>query len=421
MPVRMGADFTFIHTADVHLDSPLSGLAAKDAAFSALVRGATRRAFTNVIDLAIAEEAAFVVIAGDLYDGAWKDQGTGQFALAQLARLTRAGIRAFVAYGNHDAGSRITRHLTMPEGVYSFSNRRCETVDLADLGVAVHGRSYKDVETTDNIAAEYCRPVPGRFNLAVLHTALDGHPGHAPYAPCSLDQLAAAGHDYWALGHVHEPAVRCEYPYIVYPGNTQGRHVRETGTKGAMVVRVEEGGVARVEHRACDEVRWAQASVDAAQAQDMPELLAGVSQALREAIRGAGDRPIAARLMVRAAGPLRQRLLADAEWFGAEARGQASAVSDLLWIEKVRIEAGDDTGSRGLPPEILELLAQAAQDSDCARAIEAAVAPILGKLPADVGDVELTPLLAAARARNSAALVTVARRALEARLAESDD
>ena len=417
----MGADFTFIHAADVHLDSPLSGLAAKDAAFSVLVRGATRRAFANVVDLAIAEEAAFVVIAGDLYDGAWKDQGTGQFALAQLARLTRARIRAFVVYGNHDAGSRITRHLTMPEGVYSFSNRRCETIELPDLGVAVHGRSYKDVETTDNIAAEYCRPTSGRFNLAILHTALDGHPGHAPYAPCSLDQLRAAGHDYWALGHVHEAAVRAEHPYIVYPGNTQGRHVRETGAKGAMVVRVEEGSVVHVEHRACDEVRWAQAAVDADRARDMPELLAGVSQALREAVHGAGDRPTAARLVVRASGPLRQRLLADPDWFGAEARGQAAAVSDLLWIEKVRIEAGDEIGPCGLPPEILQLLAQAVQDPDCARAIEVAVAPVLGKLPADVGDPEVTPLLAAARAGNGATLVAAARAAVEARLALSED
>ena len=86
----MVADFSFIHAADVHLDSPLAGLAAKDEAFSQLVRGATRRALANVIDLAISEGVSFVVIAGDLYDGTWKDHATGQFAVAQLARCQPA-------------------------------------------------------------------------------------------------------------------------------------------------------------------------------------------------------------------------------------------------------------------------------------------------------------------------------------------
>lgn len=227
----MSTDFTFIHTADIHLDSPLSGLAARDPGFSALVRGATRKAFANVIDLAIAEGAAFVVISGDLYDGTWKDQSTGQFAVAQFARLSRAGIRAFVVYGNHDAESRITRYLTMPDGVYAFDNRTCEFKALDDLGVVVHGRSYKQAATLENIAAEYTPPIRGQFNIALLHTALDGHPGHAAYAPCRLDELRASGHDYWALGHVHDAAVRSEFSHVVFPGNTQGRHVRETGAK----------------------------------------------------------------------------------------------------------------------------------------------------------------------------------------------
>ena len=148
----MSSTFTFIHAADVHLDSPLGGLATRDETFSALALNATRRAFANVVDLAIAEGAAFVVIAGDLYDGTWKDQSTGQFAVAQFARLSRVGIRVAVAFGNHDAESRITRHLTMPAGVFAFSNRKCETVMFNDLSVALHGRSYKEVATLENIA-----------------------------------------------------------------------------------------------------------------------------------------------------------------------------------------------------------------------------------------------------------------------------
>lgn len=412
----MASDFTFIHAADVHLDSPLTGLAQKDENFSQLVRGATRRAFANVVDLAIEEGAAFVVIAGDLYDGAWKDQSTGQFAIAQLARLSRAGIRSVIAFGNHDAESRITRHLTAPEGVYKLTNNRCETVVFDDLGVAIHGRSYKEAATTENIAATYNPPTTGMFNVALLHTALEGHPSHAPYAPCSVGELQASGHDYWALGHVHDHSIQSSHPWIVYPGNTQGRHVRETGAKGAVVVRVQEGAVVQAQHRACDEVRWSSSTVDAVGARDVREVLEAIQDELRQTVRSANNRPIASRLTVSASGQVAQRLLADPAWFESEVRGQALGVSDALWIEKVRVASSADHMPDGLPPEIAELLAGALEDPDCARALEAAVAPLLAKLPSEVINAETSPLVAAARSGDSQALVAAARSAIEARL-----
>lgn len=414
----MRSRLTFIHAADIHLDSPLHGLSRKDEAFSQLVRGATRKAFANVVNLAIEEGAAFVVIAGDLYDGAWKDQSTGQFAISQLARLTRAGIRAVIAFGNHDAESRVTRHLTPPEGVYKLKNSRCETVLFDDLGVAVHGRSYKDAATTENIAATYCPPVPGMLNVAILHTALDGHEGHANYAPCSLGELQAAGHDYWALGHVHDHAVRSEHPYVVFAGNTQGRHVRETGPKGAVIVHVEDGVIARAEHRACDEVRWARARVDARGGREPADALAAIQAELRSVVADAGGRPIAARVAVKADGALAGRLRADPSWFEAEVRGHAAAVSDALWIERVRVEAVDRPEPVGLPPELAQLLADALTDPDCARAVQGAVAPLIAKLPADMGDPDIAPLLAAARGGDGAALVAAARAVVEARLGQ---
>jgi DNA repair exonuclease SbcCD nuclease subunit len=412
----MSGTFTFIHAADIHLDSPLGGLATRDTSFSGLALNATRRAFANVVDLAIAEGAAFVVIAGDLYDGAWKDQSTGQFAVAQFGRLSRAGIRVAVVFGNHDAESRITRHLTMPEGVVAFSNRRCETIVFDDLGVALHGRSYKDAATLENIASEYCSPTAGMFNLAVLHTALEGHPQHARYAPCSLGELSAAGHDYWALGHVHEASIRSEHPHVVYPGNTQGRNVRETGLKGAMVVRVEEGSVRSVERRACDEVRWARPEFDGRQAVDMSDLLAGIGSVFQEAIAGAGDRPTAARLVVTANSGLYNKLLADPDWFGAEVRARAVTVSEALWVEKIKIKPVEDGPPRGLPPELAELLDVALDDPDCLRAVQDAIAPLLGKMPAGIVDPDLSPLLAAASERDNSALLAAAKRAVEASL-----
>lgn len=414
----MAGNLTFIHAADIHLDSPLHGLSRKDEAFSQLVRGATRKAFSNVVDLAIEEGAAFVVIAGDLYDGAWKDQSTGQFAIAQLARLARAGIRSVIVFGNHDAESRVSRHLTAPEGVYKLKSAKCETVLFDDLGVAIHGRSYKEAATTENIASTYSRPVAGMLNVALLHTALDGHEGHANYAPCSLGELQAAGHDYWALGHVHEHAIRSDHPHVVFAGNTQGRHVRETGAKGAVVVRVEDGVVVRAEHRATDEVRWAHARVDAIGARDPIEALSAIRDHLRPAVLDANGRPVAARVSIEVDGPLAQRLRSDPTWFEAEVRGHAAGISDALWIERVRIIVRDAAIPGGLPLELQELLAQALEDPDCRRAVENAVAPLTAKLPVDVDDADVAPLLASARARDGDALVRAARALVEARLGE---
>ena len=406
--------FTFIHAADIHLDSPLAGLSRRDEDFSTLVRGATRRAFSNMVDLAINEGAAFVVIAGDLYDGTWKDQATGQFAIRELARLTRHGIRAVVLFGNHDAESRVSRHFTPPDGVHLLGNQQCETIRFGDIGVAVHGRSYREAATTENIAATYCPPERRIFNIAALHTALGGHEGHLNYAPCSIGELQVAGHDYWALGHVHERSVRAEHPWIVFPGNLQGRHARETGAKGAMVVRVEDGEVRSCVHRACDEARWARVEADVRGARDTGEAVSELRRQLAAAASGADGRPLAARVTILAEGAVGRALRADPAWTDGEVRAAALTVSEQLWIERVHLQAGE--GAAGLPPELAHLLAEALEDPDCARAIAAATAPLIGKLPADVGDPDVAPLISAARANDVAALVRAARGAVAARL-----
>ena len=83
--------------------------------------------------------------------------------------------------------------------------------------------------------------------IGLLHTSLDGRPGHADYAPCSVEGLRSKGYAYWALGHVHQREEVSHEPWIAYPGNVQGRHAKETGTKGCSLVTVENGRVARVD------------------------------------------------------------------------------------------------------------------------------------------------------------------------------
>jgi DNA repair exonuclease SbcCD nuclease subunit len=184
----------FLHAADVHLDSPLRGLERYPGAPVEEIRAATRRAFENLVALAVEEEVGFVLLAGDLYDGDWKDYNTGLFFAAQMARLEEAGIRAFLIAGNHDAASQITRVLRPPANVKVFSTKRPETEILEDLGVAIHGQGFAQISVSEDLSAGYPRAVPHLFNIGMLHTSLDGRPGHASYAPCTVDGLRSRGY-----------------------------------------------------------------------------------------------------------------------------------------------------------------------------------------------------------------------------------
>ena len=114
--------FTFLHAADVHLDSPLKGLERYDGAPVDQIREATRRALENLVALAISRAIDFVLIAGDLYDGDWKDHNTGLFFVAQMSKLHEAGIPVIVVHGNHDAASEMTQKLRLPENVEILSH-----------------------------------------------------------------------------------------------------------------------------------------------------------------------------------------------------------------------------------------------------------------------------------------------------------
>ena len=128
------SEFCFLHAADIHLDSPMRGLEADPDAPAKLIREASRAAFRNLIDLAIEERVAFVLIAGDLYDGDWQDWRTGLFFIEQVARLVDAGIRMCMVAGNHDAASVITRNLRLPQHVTLFRHEKSEWLLLEEWG-----------------------------------------------------------------------------------------------------------------------------------------------------------------------------------------------------------------------------------------------------------------------------------------------
>jgi len=99
----------------------------------------------------------------------------------------------------------------------------------------------------------------------MLHTCAAGREGHEPYAPCKVEDLQLKGYDYWALGHVHQREVLSDDPLIIFPGNTQGRNIRETGAKGCMLVAVDEKGRPTADFRPLDVIRWIKVAIDASQ------------------------------------------------------------------------------------------------------------------------------------------------------------
>lgn len=290
------SDFTFLHAADVHLDSPLRGLETDPDAPADRLRGATREAFRNLTDVAIEEGVAFVLIAGDVFDGDWQDWRTGHFFVEQLARLSAAGIPTVMVSGNHDAASVITRQLRLPERVHHLSSRTAETVRFDPLGVAVHGQSFPQRAVTEDLTGKYPAPVSGLVNIGVLHTSLNGRPGHDDYAPTDAVALRRLGYDYWALGHVHAREEVSREPWIVYPGNLQGRHARETGPKGASLVTVRGGRVSDVAHRDLDVVRWARVEVALDGCETIDAAMARVGERISGALDEAEGRLVAARV-----------------------------------------------------------------------------------------------------------------------------
>ena len=412
----------FIHAADIHLDSPLSGLSAYPDAPAAQLRNATRDAFCELVNRAIEEQVDFMVIAGDLYDGSWRDHNTGIFFCREMGRLKRAGIAVFVLFGNHDAESEMTRKLELPDNVRCFATQKPQTFTLDTLGVVLHGQSFRHKETTDNLAAAYPPPVAGYYNIGVLHTALEGHTAHANYAPCSREELHARGYQYWALGHVHEFAQWDGPSIIVFPGNLQGRHIRETGRRGAVLVEVDGRGHTTVERIFIDVLRWETLRIDAADCASLLDVARSIGRALEALLECDSHVPRAVRVTVHG------RTAAHGELFGLESQLRnevlariASIDNARLWLEKVKLETEAllDPAQSGHHfdafSDLQEILREAGQDPEFLLKLETEFGAFTARMPHELD--ALVADLEAVRGGNVAGLLARVAPALLARLA----
>lgn len=366
-----------VHAADIHLDSPMHGLAAYDGAPVEELRLAARRAFTALVDLCLAERADLLTIGGDLYDGDWHDYATGAFFAREAARLAEAEIPVVVVTGNHDAASRITRSLRLPENVHVLPTDAVGTVRFDDLGVAVHGQGYATPVVSEDLSASYPAPLSGLINVGLLHTSADGKFDHAPYAPCRVDRLAARGYDFWGLGHVHERVLLHEDPPVLFPGCLQGRSVRETGPKGATVVTFGADGRPTLAERVLDVVRWAVVDVDASEADDVDEVASAAASALAAAVETAEGRLLAARVRVVGPSAVHGALLRDARRFAWDVRASAG---DGVWIEKVQVRTTPVAAPAADADDALASVAAAVAEADVA-ALGAELSGLASRLP----------------------------------------
>ncbi len=272
--------FKFIHTADIHLDSPLLSLALRDPDAAELVANATRQSFEAIIDLCLTEKVDALLIAGDLYDGGHHSMKTAGFLTNQLHRLDRAGIAVFIIRGNHDAISKITRQLQLPDNVHVFGPRH-ETVKLDEKNIAIHGVSFAKPDSPESLLPGFAAPVANAVNIGMLHTSLSGAVGHDDYAPCSLADLKAQGYDYWALGHIHRRDVHAEAPnFVVMPGIPQGRHINEAGAKSITLVRVDDNGSLSIEERFTSLAQFEKIEINIGGLEDWAAMVAAGENAL---------------------------------------------------------------------------------------------------------------------------------------------
>lgn len=336
--------FAFVHCADLHLDSPFEGLFSKNEKLASLLREATFQAFDNVISVAIENNAAFVLIGGDIYDGA-DNSLRAQIRYADiLARAARHKICCFAVHGNHDPVKAWRANIVMPEGVHVFSDEKVERIPVVCEGQSlayVYGISHGDYRLKQNLAAKFMRQEEDEYAIGLLHCNVGACVDHDDYAPCTTGDLYDGKMDYWALGHIHSRIILSDKaPVIVYPGNTQGRSIKETGEKGCCLVRVQADGSSEIEFHATDVLRWFQADLTIGEAETIDSLRKKLFAQQQELRMQAKQRGSISRLTITGRSNLHEMLrqsntvrdlLADLN-DGEERR------SDFAWFDSIAIK-----------------------------------------------------------------------------------
>ena len=330
----------FVHAADLHLDSPFTGLkAAAPAEVANALYHATFDAYENIINLCISEQVDALLVAGDVYDGTDRSLRAQLKFVEGLKKLDTKGIRSFVCHGNHDPLDGWQARLDYPPGCRRFGPEWEAVPVFEDPDRAlIHGISYRKRDVTENLALRLGNVDPGPFSIGLVHGNVGNNPEHGAYAPCSLDDLAQSGVHYWALGHVHTRQVLNEQgPTVVYPGNPQGRHPNETGARGVYLVEVDDGGNVGLDFRPMDTVRWARLDSDIAALDTEQDLLDALHKGMQALLDGADGQSVVVRVRLTGRGELNRKLRRPnmIEDLVEAINGEWAERSPFVWCERI--------------------------------------------------------------------------------------
>ncbi len=350
------SQFQFVHAADLHLDTPFEGMERIAPQIAEALRDASLAAWDELVQFTIQQDAAFLLLAGDIYDG--EERGVrAQLRLRRgLERLTEHGIDTFIVHGNHDPLEGWSAIRSWPERVTIFAAGQVGTVFVERAGqrlATIHGTSYASRETTDNLALGFKRGSGPGLQIGLLHCNAGNNAEHAAYSPCSIADLRRAGMDYWALGHLHRHQfLATGDPWIVYPGNLQGRSPKpsECGEKGAVVVEVVDDQISAVRFAPLDRLRFQQLPLDISPLEDLEALRQALLHQAQELRASHGERGLLVRAILTGRGPLhadlrRPQAIDD---LLAELRESCAAAEPFLWWESCRDRTGATIDKRTL-------------------------------------------------------------------------
>ena len=331
----------FVHTADLHLDSPFVGIkAVAPDNVSGALHDATFSAYENIINLCIEERVDALLVAGDVYDAADRSLRAQLKFVDGLKRLDEAGIRSFVCHGNHDPLNGWEARLEYPASCTRFGTEPDVVPVFEDdpERAVVHGISYPKQDVYENLALRLGTADPNTFSIGLVHANAGSDSSHVNYAPCSFDDLERSGMDYWALGHVHVRQVLSERsPTVVYPGNPQGRHPNEPGARGVYLVEADDYGDVHLDFRTVDTVRWAQADLDVSRTDSVPELIEGLHQRIQDSLAESDGRSVVLRISLSGRGGVHRSLQQPTfiEELIGEVNREWAERSPFAWCERI--------------------------------------------------------------------------------------
>ncbi len=381
--------FRFVHTADIHLDSPLRSLAMRNSDLAGLIGDASRQAFISIVDLCLSEGVDALIIAGDLYDGDQTSMKTARFLASQLARLHQAGIRVLKIRGNHDALSRISKQLVFPDTVTIFGGRSQSILHAAGgLDVRFHGLSFGSPKAPESLLGKFPGPSEGAVNVGIMHTSLAGAPGHDVYAPCSVADLHRHGYHYWALGHIHQRKVHDGACTVVMPGMPQGRDINEAGEKSATLVTVRDDQSIEIEEKPTSVAQFERVDVDVTGTVEWSDVVALIRSGLEVVRLSVKARHVVARVRLTGASPLSWAVIRDSDLLLAEAE-QAGEQIGHMWVEKLELalspghEAKEFQSGADPTIELAKLMRANIEDEAFRAEARLLVSRMIGDLPPD--------------------------------------